>query len=577
MIRTKISTFHLKFLVVFHLFFFIFITCLAQEHDGDNLTFLAKDSFEELTKAYETSENNAMAFSFAKAFLLKAKRENDIEKKTEGYYMLASNLTKALAYNKALPYLDSAIAISKDNYTRIFPARAHILKANIKGAQTHFTEAMDELAIASDYAKKTDNVDQQYDIKFFIALLKNNVGELEEGLSLLKESVAYRKEQFGKDSIYSHWYLHAQFAVASQFNDLKQPDSALVYLKKPMALALKLKDSVVYSRMLLCTVNSLNLKSEYQSSLDSLKKYNAFIRDVEVRTGTEFRIAYWFGNIYSKQGKKETALPYLKRMDSLAFADSFFVEAIKENYGHLIAYYKEKKDTKQQLFYINRLLKVDSILDSDFAYLSKEINASYDTPNLLQEKEKLIEELKKKKGQTDYILISLAVLVLVLILLLIRYYGKQRTYKKRFQELLEKTANANHKQFNVEHKSLGNLDIPKEVVTAVLKKLEAFEQEHGYLKLNLTLGGLAKECSTNSKYFSKIINEYKHKSFTNYINDLRIDYAVTTLQSNLKLRKYSIKAVAKEVGFNTTEAFSKSFYKSTGIYPSFYIKQLEKQ
>ncbi len=567
----------MKFLVVFHLFFFVFVVCPAQENDQDNLTFLAKDSFEELAKAYETSENNAMASSFAKAFLLKAKRENDIEKKAEGYYMVADNLTKALTYNKALPYLDSAIAISKDNYTHIFPARAHILKANIKGAQTNFMDAMDELAIASDYAKKTDNVDQQHDIKFFIALLKNNIGELEEGLSLLKESVAYRKEQFRKDSSNSHLYLHSQFAVASQFNNLKQPDSALIYLKKPMALALKLKDSVVYSRMLLCSVNSLNQKSEHQSSLDSLKKYNSFIRDVEVRTGTEFRIAYWFGKIYFKQGKKETALPYLKRMDSVAFADSFFVETIKENYDHLISYYKEKKDTKQQLFYINRLLKVDSILDSDFAYLSKEISASYDTPKLLQEKEKLIDKLEKKNDQGVNILFSLAALILILFLLLLWYYSKQRTYKKRFQELLEKTTNANHKQFNVEHKSPGNLDIPKEVVAAVLKKLEAFEQDHGYLKLNLTLGGLAKECGTNSKYFSKIINEYKHKSFTNYINDLRIDYAITTLQSNLKLRKYSIKAVAKEVGFNTTEAFSKSFYKSTGIYPSFYIKQLEKQ
>ena len=39
----------------------------------------------------------------------------------------------------------------------------------------------------------------------------------------------------------------------------------------------------------------------------------------------------------------------------------------------------------------------------------------------------------------------------------------------------------------------------------------------------------------------------------------------------------TIKAIANEMGFNTTEAFSKSFYKSTGIYPSFFIKQLEKQ
>ena len=41
--------------------------------------------------------------------------------------------------------------------------------------------------------------------------------------------------------------------------------------------------------------------------------------------------------------------------------------------------------------------------------------------------------------------------------------------------------------------------------------------------------------------------------------------------------KVSIRAIANEIGFNTTEAFSKSFYKTTGIYPSFFMKQLEKQ
>ena len=39
---------------------------------------------------------------------------------------------------------------------------------------------------------------------------------------------------------------------------------------------------------------------------------------------------------------------------------------------------------------------------------------------------------------------------------------------------------------------------------------------------------------------------------------------------------YIIKAIAKEIGFNTSEAFSKSFYKNTGIYPSFFLKELDK-
>ena len=563
--------------ILFVVLFILVQLAYSQKDNQDNIHFLSQDSFEELSSAYtESIKNDSLARSFAQAFLLKAKQKKDSLKQAEGYYMIAYSLTKALEYNNALPYLDSAIAYSKNNYTYEFPANAHILKANIKGAQSHFTEVMDQLILASDYAKKTNNVEQQYDIKFFIALLKNNVGEHEEGLSLLKESVAYRKKQFLKDSIYRHWYLHSMFAVVNQFNVLKQPDSALIYLKKPMALALKLKDSVAYSRMLLSTVVSHNLKSEYRFALDSLKKYDSFIRDVEVRIGTEFRVAFWYGNIYYKQGKKEIALPYLKRMDSLAFADTFFVEAMNENYVHLIDYYKGKKDTEQQLFYINRLLKVDSIFDNNGTYLSKKLYNNYDTPNLIKEKQELIKKLENKNDKNQFLLYLISFIAIVLITLLIWYYRKQRLYKKRFEELLQGDTTTNLNTQKTIELNKAEIDISEEIIQDVLVKLDKFESDLGFLKLNLTVAVLAKEFDTNSKYFSKIINAYKGKSFTTYINDLRVEHVVKELKNKPKFRKYTVKAIANEIGFNTTEAFSKSFYKTTGIYPSFFIKQLDK-
>ena len=88
---------------------------------------------------------------------------------------------------------------------------------------------------------------------------------------------------------------------------------------------------------------------------------------------------------------------------------------------------------------------------------------------------------------------------------------------------------------------------------------------------------MSKSFNTNSKYLSKVINTFKDKNFSNYINDLRIKYAIAELKKNPKFRKFTIKAIAQETGFNTTEAFSKSFYKVSGIYPSFFLKQLEKQ
>jgi AraC-like DNA-binding protein len=65
------------------------------------------------------------------------------------------------------------------------------------------------------------------------------------------------------------------------------------------------------------------------------------------------------------------------------------------------------------------------------------------------------------------------------------------------------------------------------------------------------------------------------KNFSHYINDLRIDFAIEELKENSTFRKYTIKAIANECGFKSAESFSKSFYKTYGIYPSFYLKQLQ--
>ena len=77
------------------------------------------------------------------------------------------------------------------------------------------------------------------------------------------------------------------------------------------------------------------------------------------------------------------------------------------------------------------------------------------------------------------------------------------------------------------------------------------------------------------QYVSKIVNTHKGKSFIQYINDLRIEYAIIQLQKNNKLQKYTINALALEFGFNNAESFSTAFHKRTGLKPTYFIKELE--
>ncbi|TSE03808.1 AraC family transcriptional regulator [Aquimarina algiphila] len=49
------------------------------------------------------------------------------------------------------------------------------------------------------------------------------------------------------------------------------------------------------------------------------------------------------------------------------------------------------------------------------------------------------------------------------------------------------------------------------------------------------------------------------------------------LKEDRIFRKYTVKAIAQDIGFNNAEAFAKAFYKKTGIYPWYFIKELEKR
>ncbi len=118
------------------------------------------------------------------------------------------------------------------------------------------------------------------------------------------------------------------------------------------------------------------------------------------------------------------------------------------------------------------------------------------------------------------------------------------------------------------------IKMAEDVVMGILHKLSLFERSYKFSERPYTLSMLAKELKTNRNYLSRIVNIYKGSSFTSYMNNLKIDFAIERLTSDKSLRSYTIEAIAEEMGFNRAQSFSTSFRKRTGMYPSYYIKKL---
>ncbi|MCO6491267.1 MAG: AraC family transcriptional regulator [Phaeodactylibacter sp.] len=106
--------------------------------------------------------------------------------------------------------------------------------------------------------------------------------------------------------------------------------------------------------------------------------------------------------------------------------------------------------------------------------------------------------------------------------------------------------------------------------------LEYVEQEKPYLDNELRLSGLADQLGVSIHHLSQVVNEQLGKSFSDFINEYRVEEAKRLLANPRHKDRYVI-AIAYEAGFNNKTSFNKAFKANTGLSPSQYRKKkLEK-
>lgn len=104
--------------------------------------------------------------------------------------------------------------------------------------------------------------------------------------------------------------------------------------------------------------------------------------------------------------------------------------------------------------------------------------------------------------------------------------------------------------------------------------LEYVEQEKPYLDNELRLSGLADQLDISIHHLSQVINEQLGKSFSDFINEYRVEEA-TRLLANPRYQDRYVIAIAYESGFNNKTSFNKAFKAYTGMSPSQYRKKIQ--
>ncbi len=529
---------------------------------------LKNKSFEELQGlVIRNVANFDMANLYAQSFLAKAKQEKDTTHIFSGYSFLSYI---HIASTASLKYTDSIIQIAKLSNNKRYLCSGNMRKGDYYFEKAIYDKALDNYLIAKKYADGYPQLNILLD--YNIGVIRSRLGDDEEALEVFKKSWKYVNENNFRETS-NEEYLIVLFALADNYNRVKKYDSASYYNKLGVKESLLSDNQSEFYHFVLNEGVNHYYKENYKIAYDSinkvLKKADTILSKPNILVGQ-----YYFGEILLRRNQKDSAIAFFRNVDSLTVETGAVIPDVREAYEHLITYYKNKGDSEHHLKYIERLLQVDSVLNTEYKYISKKITQEYDTPKLINEKEEVIARLQGKNKVFSSSIYIISLLLAVSIFGLVYYYNRQRKLKKRFEGLMQAKTEDKTQKPTHDPESIG---ISDDIVQSIVGHLEKFEESDGFLKPNITIGSLSKKFNTNSKYLSKVINTYKGKNFSLYINELRVDYVVEKLKVDKKFRNYTIKAVSAEIGFNTTEAFSKAFHKKTGIYPSYFIKKLEQQ
>lgn len=532
---------------------------------------LQKRSYKELFESFNVNySDTSKAKIFAKAYLHKAKNENDTIKIANGYSQLAS-IYSLNDFSISLKYSDSIILLTQNIINPIYPGFGYMIKGLCLFELGSYKEALENYIIAYDYSKKNKKTEQLFYIKNAIGELKYFWGNYSEALDIFKSQFKEINKPESKKFInYNQLYFSVLYKLSNAYILTKKNDSALIFTTKGIIESKSQDNSSEYYKFVSQSGIIAYYQKNYQTALDSLDKALPF----EKSTNALFNQHYYRGLIFKDLNSNEKAFHHFKKADSIYEASQDVVPEVRDIQEYFVNYYKQANDIENQLKYIDRLLYIDSIIKRNSIHLNEAIVKKYDTPQLLSEKEKIIKSLNSKNKKSSLIIYLLSLIILVALSVVIWLVRKHRLYKQRFNKLIS----GNLKDVNLSEKASEKLmGIPEETLQLIIDGLNNFEANNLFLDNSITLNSLSKSLNTNSNYLSKIINFYKGKNFSTYISDLRIDYCIKTLKESEICRKYSIKAIANEVGFNNAESFSKAFYKKTGIYPSYFIKKIEKQ
>lgn len=563
---------------------FLFTVIIFSHFSAQNLS-KSNLSNEEIEKRIdENSGNPAQMWELINFYISKSKKEQN----NEALFYAYRYASMASNYPSNIKYADSALTTAKKSEIKKIVIDAYLNHGNINMAEEFYEKALDDILVANKLSQEYGNNYIFNKTIYYIAQNKIYLGQYEDAkkellicLQFFKGNL-HNKTSLGKN--YEMYYIYSLMSLIDCNIKLGKFDENKALLKEAFGYINenKLDQYIPYF------ITSEGMTSYYSKDYNTaISKFSEAIRlyNDQWEHNTE---VFYLGLSYWHIGKERLAIKYLEEIDKHYEKTKKLDPQFRSAYEILIKYYNSTGDTKKQLEYINKLMFLDRSYEKNYKYLYQRIVKEYDTKKLVAEKNRIENTLQKQRIIFAAIFLSL---LTAFLFFGFRIYREKQNYKKRFEEIIARqNSNEDHNE-NVITFENGIANTPKFdydfynkipglnpiFVENILKQLETFEKEEKFLDPQISQKTLSEELGTNSTYFSKIINTYKGKNFTLYINDLRLDYIIDRLKNDVKYINLDVKELAAIAGFSSTDNFSDNFRRKFDLKPSVFIKMMKEK
>lgn len=560
--------------------------------------------------------NPALAKKYIHRYLSiseKQKEDNDviIAYNYLGYVCMTLSETDSAFY-----FCDKAIIKAYGANNQNLVLRAKINKASLLYQTYNFEQSLLLYNEALQLANKLKDNYSVRSISISIANIKYEIGKHSEALTVFKK---YLNSDISKPEL-----ALLELKIAKTYLKLNQPDSAMTYIRKGLTYCKQVNDKELEIYFLNVKGLSQLKKKDYVATEQVLNE--ALQKAIKIKNKRiETTVMLSLANLMSEQKAYNKSNQILKTGLSKQNKSEFAPEELTDYYKLLAENYKAVDSIGQSNFYFQKFI------DENSKKSAKKIGTLEDLHKI--DIEKMDQEKTDEVKQKNILIVAVLLLIGFLGFFYYRNRRNERVNQEKFdiligkindfeakklQEEQEKPEKGPVKEDLLESQLIPNITISKEEdiieetdaieevsealetieaegdnamqdvvptdatfiikderVNDILEKLEKLQEKKYFLRQDCTLHNVAKKLKTNTAYLSKIVNNELGKSFSTYINELRINYVILELKNNSKLRAYSVSSIADEIGYKSSDSFTKYFKAATGITPSIYIKKIE--